>query len=88
MVDRLVGKYGTEQRWHKAVQHLRDSGELEGAPRDIGKIVRAVQDDIGVECRELIMEDLWKHFGSKVLRGTSRGVAEWYKEQLLVGQFV
>lgn len=79
--------YRTEARWIKAVQHLRESGELENSPRDIGKLIPEIQRDITEEEKEIIKNFLWKEFGSDVLRTAIRGFPEWYKEQLLKGAF-
>ena len=42
----LIRKYRSPQRWTKAVQHLREAGELVGEPKDIGKIIQEVPRDI------------------------------------------
>lgn len=74
--------YNTEARWHKAIQHLRDNGELEGQPRDIGKLVKAIQSDIVDEEQDNIKDFLWKHFGQEVLRTACQGFPEFYKRYL------
>jgi hypothetical protein len=56
--------FRTEARWNKAVQHLKEKGELEGSPRDIGKLVKEIRNDIVEEEKHTIMEWLWKQFGS------------------------
>lgn len=33
----LAGEYTTPARWNKAIQHLRERGEIEDSPRDIGE---------------------------------------------------
>jgi len=75
--------FKTEARWHKAVQHLRDSGELENQPRDIGKLIKEIQRDIKEEEQEAIKNFLWSEFGKDILRTATRGFPEWYKEQLV-----
>ena len=79
--------YNTEARWHKAVQHLRDSGELEGTPRDIGKLLAEIKRDITEEEKEIIKDFLWKQFGDELLRSACVGFPQWYKDQLLLGAF-
>lgn len=79
---RVVETFRTEPRWNKAVQHLRDSGELTETPRDIGKLMKAVQIDVEVECQDEIKDMLWAFFRKDVLRGVSAGLPEWYKKRL------
>lgn len=83
----LVEQYKTEARWQKAIQHLRDSGQLEGTPKDIGILMREVPQDVLKECEEEIKEKLFKHFWSKISRGVTRGLPEWYKDQLAQSAF-
>lgn len=83
IVAMLIHQYRTEARWHKAVQHMRDNGQLENEPRDIGQLIKEVQADIKDECVDEIKESLFKHFGPHILRGAIRGLPEWYKERLL-----
>lgn len=79
-------KFRTPQRWNKAIQHLRDSGDLLGAPADIGRLIIEVQRDVGQECKEDIKTFLWGMYGKELLRNTTRGLPEWYKEQLALGE--
>ncbi len=83
----LIEEYRTEARWQKAIQHLRDNGQLEGNMRDMALLVREVPEDILKECEEEIKEKLFKHFWPKVSRGVMRGLPEWYKEQLAKDSF-
>lgn len=82
VAERLVARYRTEARWQKAVQHLRERGELEGAPRDIGALVREVQADVLAEEADAIRDALFAEFKDGLLRGVVRGLPEWYKQQL------
>jgi hypothetical protein len=75
--------YRTEARWHKAVQHLNEAGEIEFSPKDIGKLITEIKRDITEEEKETIKEFLWREFGSEVLRVAVGGFPEWYKQQLL-----
>jgi hypothetical protein len=78
----LVETYKTPQRWNKAVQHLREQGQLEDSPRDIGKLFKEVPKDILEECGEEIKEALFKHFWKDISRGITAGLAEFYKDKL------
>lgn len=84
----LVEKYKNESRWNKAIQHLRERGELTNTPKDIGPLLKEVQADITVECKEDIKEELYKWASGGILRGAIRGLPEWYKEQLVKEQFM
>jgi len=79
--------FATEARWSKAVQHLKEAGKYEGDPRDIGNLIKFVKDDITEECLDDIKEHLWKFFGNDLLRAATRGLPEWYKQQLMEEQF-
>lgn len=87
VIDRLSVRYTSSARWMKAVQHLREAGELEGSPRDIGALMREVPVDIERECREAIKKELFEWAWPQVRRVVVRGLPEWYKERLLEEQF-
>ncbi len=78
--------YRTEARWMKAVQHLRDNGELACEPKDIGRLIQEVKHDISEEELDVIKDFLWKEFGEELLRRSTAGLPEWYKEQLALGE--
>jgi hypothetical protein len=78
----------TEARWEKSVQHLREVGELENALQDIGKLIIETQRDVAEEAEEQIKEALWCSFKKDIIRGTTRGLPEWYKRKLLDNAFV
>lgn len=79
--------FRTEARWKKAVQHLRDSGNLENSPRDIGNLIKEVHNDIVDEEKENIISFLFKEFGQKIVRKSTAGLPEWYKEKLIKDGF-
>lgn len=83
----LGAKYQHVGRWMKAVQHMKEAGTLEGSPRDIGKLLIEVEKDLGKEEKEEIKTLLWKWAWPHVRRMATRGVAEWYKNELLRAQF-
>jgi len=83
----LVAKYKTSARWAKSVQHLREAGLLEDSPKDIGLLMKSARDDIHYECEPEIKEALFWWAWPKIARGTTAGLAEWYKEELLKKQF-
>ena len=79
--------FKTEARWQKAVQHLRDDNKLTGSPKDIGPLIHEVKRDIQEECKDMILAKLWEFFGKDLLRTSTNGLPEWYKQQLLESQF-
>lgn len=87
IIQRLIMHYKTPARWNKAVQHLRDRGELTQSPRDIGALIKEVQIDIDKECADEIKEALYDHAMQHIRRGITGGLPEWYKEELLKLQF-
>jgi len=74
--------FRTEARWRKAIQHLRERGELEDSPRDIGKIMKEIHDDLVAEEGDDIREWLYKHHIKDLVRTVQRGLPEWYKDLL------
>jgi hypothetical protein len=85
--DVYKSQFRTEARWQKAVQHLKEKGEIEGEPRDIGKLMKEVSLDIIAEEKEAILKVLWEEFGKEVVRVGVHGLAEWYKNELVKKAF-
>jgi len=82
-ITNLIAMYGTEARLDKAVQHLRDAGELTFTPSDIGRLIAECARDLNEECHEEIAEALWKHFGKKVVGGVAKMMPDHYKSKYL-----
>lgn len=80
-----IGKYKSVARWNKAVQHLRDAGNLSGSPKDIGLLIKEVRRDVEEEEKENIKDILWKIYGDKFLHEAGSGLPQWYKEELVKG---
>lgn len=85
LVQDILDAVNTPARFDKAVQYLRDHGQLEGTPRDIGPLMKYVATDILEEEGDWIREQLWNRLGPKIRRGLGRGLPQWYKEQLAFG---
>ena len=83
---RLAVEYTTPARWQKAVMHMQERGVLEGAPRDIGALMKEVPEDILKECEAEIKDKLFEFAWPHVRRMVTRGLPEWYKEELLKAQ--
>lgn len=86
-VSILINQYSTQARFHKAVQHLRDNGQLEGSPRDIGLLIREVPSDILKEEEQEIKDALFKTFWPDIQRGITRTLPQWYKDHLAQSAF-
>jgi hypothetical protein len=87
IISEIGQAYKTDARWHKALQHIKERGELEDSCRDIPKIMKEVPIDIEKECCDEIKERLWKQAWPSIRRIVCSGLPEWYKEQLLKKQF-
>lgn len=77
----------TDARWQKSIQHMRDEGTLDGSPRDIGPLLRAINQDIKEEMHEAIAAQLFKHYWPQLARISTAGFPEWYKDQLMESAF-
>jgi len=82
IIQRLIETYRNEARWRKAVQHLRDAGELQGEMRDIPLLMKEVSNDVLKECKDEILEQLFAYAWPKIMKGITRGLPEWYKTQI------
>ncbi|MEM3041658.1 MAG: RNA ligase family protein [Nitrososphaerota archaeon] len=80
---RLGEELRTEARWEKAIQHMAERGDLEGSPRDIGKLINEVHKDVLEEEAEYLKEELWNWAKKQLLGAAVRGLPEWYKARLL-----
>lgn len=87
VLEVMANKYRTPARWQKAVIHLKESGQSTGSPKDIGKLMTAVKDDVLAECEAEIRESLFKWAWPNIQRRVVAGLPEWYKQELLEGQF-
>jgi hypothetical protein len=85
--DVYKDSFQTEARWLKAIFYLRDSGKLDNSPKDIGNLMKRVNIDIEEEEKENIKDFLWKEFGREILKHSTRGLPEFYKEYLAKQNF-
>jgi len=83
----LISSLCNEARWNKAIQNVRDRGELEGDPRDIGKLMKELSADLQKECIPYITEELLKWALPHIVRGVGKGFPEWYKKKLIEDTF-
>ena len=82
-VQILISSLKTTARWDKAVIHLKEKGELENKPQDIGNLIKEIIRDVEEEEKENIKEALYKAYQKDILNGIIRGFPEYYKLKLL-----
>ncbi len=87
VLEILAARYRNENRWEKAVQHLRENGELLHEPKDIAALFKEVNRDVIEECSDQIKEDLFKWAWKQLSRAITRGLPEWYKQKLAESAF-
>lgn len=87
IIQRISERYTTPARWIKAIQHLREAGQIEDSPKDIGKLIGEIPNDIKKECEEELKEALFVWAWPHIRRSVTRGFPEYYKERLLKQQF-
>ena len=81
-LEQFYNQFRTPARWAKAVQHLKERGELTDTPKDIGALFKEVSIDIEAEEKEFIMEQLYLMHRKDLLKHATHGMPEWYKEQI------
>lgn len=77
----------TPARWEKAIIHLKEKGELQDSPKDIGNLFKEVNQDLLKECQDYIKDELFKWAWPKISRISTSGMPEWYKQKLVEKQF-
>ena len=87
IIIQVTDSLRTEARWEKAIQHLRDNGELAGSPQDIGPLIKEIRADILKEETEYIRDRLFRYAWPQIERKVVAGFPEWYKERLAKAQF-
>lgn len=81
--DTYKEQFKSEARYDKAIQYLRDIGQLTQTPKDIGALIKRVQQDIREECGDDIKDFLFREFGEELLRQAVKDLPLYYKEKLL-----
>ena len=87
VVASIAEQYRVPARWAKAVQHLRERGELTDSPKDIGNLLKEIVADVRKECEHDIKDQLFTYAWKQIGRVITHGAPEWYKDQLLLKQF-
>lgn len=86
-ISLFLDSFKTEARWQKAIQHLKEKGEIENSPKDIGKLMKEISVDIIAEEKEAIKDFLWGEYKGELARTATRGFPEWYKKKLVEDSF-
>ena len=81
--DSFCEQYRTPARWDKAVIHLKEQGLLDESPKDIGLLMKEIQEDIVVEERENIKDFLWDVYKKSLLSNAVKGLPQWYKNKVM-----
>lgn len=87
IVQAIIAGLRTEARWVKSIQHLQESGEIEGSPRDIGKLIKEITRDVRDDSEDEIRDALMRHFWPQIQRGITAGFPEFYKRYLAERSF-
>lgn len=82
VLEMLCQTYKTPARWNKAIQHLKEAGKLTSTPKDIGVLIKEVQNDVMEECSDEIKMALFNWAKPQILRAVIAGLPEWYKHKL------
>lgn len=83
----FMESFRTEARWLKAIQHLRDNGELKEDLPDIGPLINEIKRDMKEEHMEEIKSFLYQNFKGEIYRKAIAGFPEFYKERLIKESF-
>ena len=84
-MDKIKDSINREAIWNKAIQHLAEEGILLGEPKDIGPLMKEINQDFSAENKEDIKELLFSTFWKEILRYVGQGFPEYYKEKLADG---
>jgi hypothetical protein len=83
VIARIGDSLRSEARWNKAIQHLREKGQITDTPRDIGPLIKEITQDVWTEERDWIVAQLLQWVEKDINRLLTQGFPDWYKEQLL-----
>lgn len=78
----------SEARWEKAIQHLRDDGNLTESPKDIGPLIEHILTDFETEQKEYIKEQLYRLHIRQCKQFATKGFPEFYKKRLAASSIV
>lgn len=87
VLQALAREYATPARWAKALIHAREEGQITDSPRDIPVLMAAIAPDVMKECEQEIREKVFQWAWPQLRRMLTKGLPEWYKDELLKKQF-
>lgn len=86
-LDEYMKGFCNEARWNKAIQALKEIGTYTHSPKDIGPLIVAIHADIAKEEKENIQHFLYRYYINEIMRRSTAGFADWYKDRLLEETF-
>lgn len=87
IIDTITKQYKTPARFQKALIHLREKNLITDSPKDIGLLIQEVIRDIHADSKEEIKDILFAWAWKRLSHTLTGGVASWYKDLLMQGQF-
>lgn len=87
IIDGISEQLRTEARWNKAIQHLRDRGELTTSMRDIPLLIKEVCSDTHAECSDMVKELVFKWAWKQISQQITKGLPDHYKNYLAESAF-
>lgn len=87
VLQQLLNELTTPARWNKSIIHAEEEGRLDNSPKDIGMLIKDIQNDVIEEEKDYVLEKLWKWVEPHIRRSVVRGFPEYYKNKLMEKQF-
>ena len=87
VVETMKDEYRSQARWNKAIIHGKEEGWITDTPKDIGRLIKEIQQDLHEEERDSIKERLYKWAMPHIQRASIAGFPEYYKKMLMEKQF-
>ena len=85
MLKEFFDLFKNENRWAKALIHLKEQNLITGEVEDIPKLIKEIQRDVLDEEEQYIKSYLYKMFKKSICITAVKGCAEWYKDKLANG---
>lgn len=82
-IEEYIKGFTSEARWQKSIIHAKELGKLENSPKDIGMLLKMIQQDIFTEETENIKKYLFNAYKDEISRRAILGFPQWYKKKLL-----
>lgn len=81
--DRIGKALAVESRWLKSINRLKEEGKLTNTPKDLAILIPEIINDIEIEEKENIKEELYKGYIKTLKNMWTRGFPEYYKKKLM-----